>query len=82
MIMTSRRYSPNASAKLGPAILAVLTDKWVNGAAVCTALGRYTDDGAVRHALRLLTVRDAIDCMSVPSKQSRTGATYLFRRKL
>ena len=79
--MTAPRYYPSRSAQLGPAILAALTSKWVNGAAVCTALGRYSDDGAVRHALRLLTARGAIERKSVPSKLSRTKATYLFRRK-
>jgi len=78
MIMTAApRYSPNRSAKLEPAILAALDDRWVNTATVCKAIGRWCDDGATRYALKRLANRGVIE----RARGGRRGITFLYRRK-
>lgn len=82
MIMSAgKRYSPNNTAALQSKVFAVLTGKWTNIASVCSAIGRRADDGATRYALKLLADRSEIERMTAPSKLSRTGYAFLFRRK-
>jgi predicted transcriptional regulator len=76
------RYSPSRSAALQPEILAALAaDAWMNVAAICARLNRPSDDVPVRYCLKLMVYADLIERKIEPLAQSRTGFTYLYRRK-
>jgi hypothetical protein len=82
MIGLATRYSPSRAATLQPAILSALRrDAWLNTAAISAKLNRPSDDGAVRYCLKLMVYADLIERTVKPLAQSRTGVTYLYRRK-
>ncbi|MBR0693607.1 hypothetical protein [Bradyrhizobium lablabi] len=74
-------YAPSTTNKLSAAILAALTDEWVNTAKVCRCVRRPSDDGSVRSVLKVLTKRGTIERKTVPNHRSRTGYAFLYRRK-
>ncbi len=82
LIGLATRYTPSRAAALQPDILGALaTDAWLNVAAVCARLNLPSDDGPVRYALKLMVYADLIERKTEPCPQSRTGITYLYRRK-
>lgn len=77
-----RRYSPSHAFALPPLILGALADgEWQNIAAICATLRLPSDDGIIRYAVKRLADADLIERKSEPSTRSRTGFTYLYRRK-
>jgi predicted transcriptional regulator len=82
MIGLTTRYSPSKSALLQPDIAAALAaGAWLNVATIAAKLRRSSDDGAVRYCLKLMVYADLIERKVVARPQSRTGFTYLYRRK-
>lgn len=79
MMTTARRYAPSKTAELEPAVVAALTEAWVNTAAICKALGRWSDDHCVRTALRHLTANGVIERRAGIGVHG--GTAYFYRRR-
>lgn len=81
-LLDFNRWAPNAAIKLQPIILNALADgQWRNITEICKMIGRSSEDGAMRYWLKRMADRGVIDRKVAPSKTSRYGYTYVFKRR-